>query len=522
MAAQGSVFKNSAILAFWTACSRVFGLVREMVIAALLGTSRWADIWNFSFMVPNMFRRFFAEGALSSALIPILAEVHDDPEKEKEFARAFFSLVLLASTVFTAILILLMPVLLPALIQLTSTSLAEGQDDLVKAILPTQIMFPFLIFVSMAAVCQGLLNVHNRFALAAATPILLNVSIIAFGLGLQPFLNNPFWGLCAGVLVGGIFQFVPQWIALHRQGISLVPSRQFWTKKTRESVLLWAPMTIGAGIYQVNLLLSQSIAFSLSPASLSALTYSNRLMELVLGVFATALGTSLLPHLAKEKSSDLSGFSSTLFQSMEGISVITLPASIGLMVAGYPIVALLFKRGAFDQESLNLTYIAVLFHAMSILPLSWYRVTSQAFFAMKQTRLVMILSLFTTVTNISLCYALPHFFPEGARHAGIACATLGYSWALVFISFYLLHRRWKISAPPSFGKETLKMVLASLMVCIPWWPFRVEELPTRLLFLKMSISICLYLATLKLLKSRGLIEIEGKLKRRLLRNRFQP
>ena len=501
--------RHGVVLAIWTALSRVFGLAREMVVAALLGTSRWADIWNFSFMLPNMFRRFFAEGALSSALVPILADVHSDQEKEKSFTRAFFTLVLIGSAIFCLLFTFFMPILIPILQNLTRST----SQDMLEVVAPTQALFPFLFLISLAAVCQGVLNVHDRFALPAATPILLNICIIGGGLMLGTRLGHPIWGLVAGVLFGGFLQFIVQWIALWRMGIRITPTLSFWTPKTKEAIKLWLPMTFGAGVYQVNLLLSQSIAFSLSSSSLSALNYSNRLIELVLGVFATALSTSLLPHLSKVRS-DGPRFSKDLFQTLEMMALITLPASLGFLVAGYPTISLLFKRGAFNSSSLDWTYYALMMHALALLPLAWYRIMSQALFALKQAKIVMRLSILSTIINVSLCYSLPAFFPDHAKHAGIALATVIYSWVLVVCTLFLLAKKWQIQAHKSFAKECLKILLCAPTVVIPWWNVWHLEHHLGSYILRMGGSIALFLFALILVRCGTLISVFNQFRRR--------
>jgi len=510
-----TVLANSAILAVMTALSRVCGLAREMLIASLLGTSRWADIWNFSFMLPNMFRRFFAEGALSSALVPLLAEVHGTPAEERKFASAFFSLVLLAATIFSSLFILLAPHLLPALEVLRAPGSAGSGEDLQLAVLPTQLLFPFLVFVSLAAVCQGILNIHNRFALAAAAPIVLNFAIIFFGWLLGSEFDNPLWSLCIGVLIGGFLQWFVQWVGLHRLGLAPKLTRQLWGSRTREALLLWAPMTLGAGVYQVNLLVSQSIAFSLSPSALSSLNYSNRLIELVLGVFATSVSTSILPQLAKDRSAGLATFGSTLYESLEGIALITLPASLGLMVAGEPILALLFQRGAFDESSLRSTCLALLFHAMGLLPLAWYRISSQAFFAMKMVRLVLGLSFLATVLNLGFCFWLPTLFPAGAQHAGIALATTCYAWILAILAQWLVSRMWGITPPKGFSGELLRMALASCAILVPFYLLPTHPGGPFGLLCRIALAVTAYVIALKAFKVRGLRNLERILRRAL-------
>ncbi len=228
------MLRNSRVMSIVTAISRVFGLLREGMIAWLLGTTRLADVWNLAFLIPNLFRRFLAEGAMSSAFVPLLSELRaeGDDAKEREFARAFFSLILMVCLVLTSVMILVLPWVLPWIISVFSV----GQGARVPHacfVFPAQLMFPYLLFISLAAVCQGILNVHNRFALPAATPIFLNVAIIVCGFCLRDSFSNPIWGLCIGVLLGGFFQFFIQWTKLYSMGFHLVPMLRIWHARTR-------------------------------------------------------------------------------------------------------------------------------------------------------------------------------------------------------------------------------------------------------------------------------------------------
>lgn len=515
MSDDRQLMRNSKVMAAMTALSRVFGLAREMLIASLLGTTRFADIWNMAFMVPNLFRRFLAEGAMTSALVPILSELRagDDELAERRFARAFFSLVLFAAVMVTVFMIAVMPWFLPALIQVMSPAQGAVQLASNDAVLPTQAMFPYLVFVSLAAVCQGVLNVRDRFGLPAATPIFLNIAIISLGFGLRHRFGNPIWGLCIGVLIGGFLQFALQWIQLARLRFWLWPTLKLWTARTREAVHLWLPITLAAGIYQINVLLSQTISFGLFDGAMAALNYSNRVIELVLGVFATAISTSILPHLAAQKlDADRTKMRRSLWGSIEALSWVTVPASFGLMLCGYTLVSLFFQRGRFDSSSLNLVFGALLIHSMALVPISWYRVLSQTFFAFKHVRISLALSAFAAVLNISLCLLLPPRFDPSYAHIGIAVATLIYAWALVLVASRIIKRRYDLPPARGFMREIVKMVLAALAFVPVWWPLQLERLPLGIWLLKVAISVAIYLGVSRLLGIRTVAKVLSRVR----------
>jgi len=203
---QKQILQGSKIMAAMTSLSRLFGLARDVLIASLLGATKWGDIWSISFMIPNLFRRLIAEGAMSSAFVPLLSELKEEAREEAaaELTRAIFSLILIVAVLITTVMVLAMPALLPFLFRLLRPASAEpGTAAFEEMVLPTQLMFPYLVFVSLAAICQGVLNVSNRFALSAATPILLNLAIIGCGWFLRDLGETPLWGFCIGVLLGG-------------------------------------------------------------------------------------------------------------------------------------------------------------------------------------------------------------------------------------------------------------------------------------------------------------------------------
>jgi len=471
---QREIIKNSKVMAGVTAISRVFGLFREQLIAYLLGATRWGDVWAVSFMIPNLFRRLIAEGAMSTAFVPLLSEM---AEREREaatqqFIRAVFSLILLMATAIVTAIVLILPWALPFLLDLAAAgSGVEPMRADEMFVAPTRLMAPYLIFISLAAVCQGALNVNNRFALPAATPIVLNAVIIVFGLGMRNLAGGPIWGLCVGVLFGGFLQFFLQWLQLRRMGIVVLPTARAWTRRTAEAARLWLPTTFSAGVTQINALVSTFVAVNLASGAAIALTLSNRLMELILGVFAVAVSTALLPALARQRArQDGAAMNASFWSSLELMALIQIPASIGLLLSGPSVIAWLFQRGAFDARGLDLTYTAFVFHAMALLPIAWHRVAFQAFYAHKRTRTAVFMAAAAAVLNIVGCFVLPRFFEEGRRHGGVALATLISSWSLVLMAFFLASRRFGLVWPRRFSLELFKIAFASLAFLPIWLP----------------------------------------------------
>lgn len=511
MSEQNQILSNSKTMVAMTSISRVFGLARDQMIAYLLGTSRWADVWILAFMIPNMFRRLIAEGAMSTAFVPIfsnLTELQRDVEAE-QFMRAIFSLLMLAISLLVAFMILVLPLVLPLLLSFTrpADAVTDGVHHMLIA--PTRLMFPYLLFISLAAICQGILNVHNRFALSAATPIVLNLCIISCGYLLRNWGDSPIWGLCIGVLLGGFCQLFLQWLHLFRLGFRVLPTVHFWSRRTVEAVRLWVPTVFSAGVVQVNALVSTLVAAHLMVGAAAAVSVSNRLMELVLGVFVVAVSTSLLPVLARQWSRrDGAAMGECLFGALEMMSMVALPAAAGLILCGPSLISVLFERGLFNRDSVEMTYLALIFHGMAILPICWYRITIQAFYASKQVKIAVWIAVAGALVNIGCCYLLPSVlaFP----HAGVAAATLLSSWVLYALARWQLGRCVGVVWPARLNRELLKMLLATLAMVLVWLPLRIQILPLYLLLWKILLSVLVYLAVARMLGVASLAKLMHK------------
>jgi len=511
MTEYSNLKKQTRSMMLATFASRVFGLVRVQVITFLLGTSRSADIWGIAFMVPNLFRRLIAEGAMSSAFVPLLSNMNRKSDRKK-FAAHIFSMMFLVATVFTILMIIWLPDLLPALLKLARRT-PDGTDASL-AIQPTQLMFPFLIFVCLSAVCQSILNVEGVFFYPAMTPILISLGVITGGMTAYFLDLNLVFGLGTGVLAGGFMQLIMQWFVLKRSGYTLFPWHFRWSTEVRQAVILWLPTTFSAGVYQINLLLSRSVSFSLFDGAIAALNYSARLTELVLGIFAASISTALLPALSRKVIKDNPQESNKyLFGSLTDMSFIAIPASVGLALAGFPLVGFLFKYGAFSEWSHMLTYGALLFGSLTLVPISWYRILSQLFYAQRRVKSLVVISILATCLNVIGFFVLPGFFPQTISHLGIGLSTLIYSWILYFsVSIYAsitMGFEWK-SGP---GIQILKMVLATACILPVWFPFNLAMLGFFTWALKVACSIIIYLTASHLLSIKAMENLLGRWRR---------
>ena len=498
MSEQRQILKNSQIMVVVTMISRVFGLARDQLIAFLLGATRLGDIWAVSFMLPNLFRRLIGEGAMSSAFVPILSEMTEKEQARAtlHFMRGVLTLILIVSVLIVTLMVLALPWVLPDLARLLAPggSLAEA-GTYERLVAPTRLMFPYLIFISLASICQGVLNVHHRFGLPAATPIVLNLCIIAFGFGMRDTLGSPLWGLCSGVLVGGFFQFFLQWAYLYRLGFRLWPLMNFWTARTREAVRLWLPTTFSAGVVQINALVSTVVALNLVAGGAMAVQTSSRLMELVLGVFTVALSTSLLPALSRQRArNDDAAMAESLFRGIGVMSMITVPAALGLILAGPSVIAVLFERGAFDARGTRLTYTALIYHAMALIPISWYRLSIQVFYARKRAKVAAGIAVAGALINITGCFLFPGLFPADISHAGVALATLVSSWILFLVAIIWIHRGFALRWPRRLNRDLIMILLAAMSLPLVWmsWGDPARILGLGELTIKVFVSCLIY------------------------------
>jgi len=456
-----------------TILSRVLGLVREALRAAFLGTGAASDAFGIAFQLPNLLRRFMGEGAMSAGFVPVFARVQQDQDSNAVRRLVYRSAnVLLVIAGLTVLLgIFGAPWIIDFYVWLGSIgSTADPVDPQTHSLTVslTRWMFPYLFFVSMAALAQGILNTYRIFWVSAFSAVLLNIAIIvgalALARGADP--STAAYVFAGAVVVGGVFQLFFQLPWIHRLGFRWRPSLRFRDPHLGEMGRLLLPATFSAGIYQINVLVSQAIAYTLPQGSVSSLQYSSRLLELTLGVFAVSVSTVILPRLSKEAGrGDKGAMRETLAYALRLIAFICLPATVGLLLLRSPIVSVLFERGAFDQESLSMTTTALLYHAPGLLFIALGRVLVPAFYALKDTRRPMIAAGASMIVNIVLCYALRNEL----RHGGIALANSVSAVVTAFILVFWLRSQLDGLGGSQWLKSATRSLFASaLLVGVLW------------------------------------------------------
>ena len=433
---RGRLVRSASTITPLTLLSRVTGYVRDKVIAVMLGAGLRSDAFFVAFRIPNMLREIIGEGAMSSAVIPVYVGV--SAERSQEEARAFVGRIAATFALMLAGITVLGILVSPWLVSLLAGQFRETPGKFELTVSLNRWLFPYILLVSLSALCQALLNAHRRFAVSAAAPILLNVSMILAALFVSPRLAEPTYGLAAGVLLGGVLQIAIQLPQLSRLKALGRPALGWKDPTVRSVLLLMAPRLLAYGIAAVNTVVSTRFAAGLGNASVSHLYYANRLKELVLGGFAVAVATAILPLLSRQAlAKDRGPFKDNLAFALRLIAFVTIPASVGLVVLQVPIVRVLFEGGRFGPADTAATAGTLATLAIGLFFFAGIRVIVPAFYALKNTTLPVAAAFADAVTFLLLCLVLSR--PFGLPGIGLAASAS----AAVNVTFLLtaLRRR---------------------------------------------------------------------------------
>lgn len=417
------MLRNVLTVGGWTAASRVLGFVRDILIAAALGAGPAADAFFVALKLPNFFRRLFGEGAFSAAFVPLFAGTlaAEGREQARRVAEGALSVLLAALAALTLAAILFMP----EAMTLLAPGFRRDPERFALAVELTRITFPYLMLVCLVALFSGVLNGLDRFAAAAAAPVLFNVALIG-GLVLAVLLALPVArALAWGVAAAGILQFIVLAWAVAAAGM---PLRLILPRPTPELRLLlrrMGPGAVGAGVTQINLMVDVIIASFLPQGSIAFLYYADRVNQLPLGVIGTAVGTALLPALSRQvRAGESSAALATQNRAIEFALLLTVPAAVGLAVASWPIVHVLFGRGAFGAGDVSATAAALAAYAFGLPAYVLVKVFAPGFFARGDTASPVKVAIVCVALNIGLCLALI----GPLAHVGVAMATAISGW----------------------------------------------------------------------------------------------
>ena len=478
-----SIVRSGLLLTLMTFASRIMGLVREITKASFLGTGIYADSFSVAFMIPNLFRRLFAENAISAAFIPTFKDYlakGDSEENRKttqEFLASTLTLVTFMTTCVVVIGVLIAPLIMPFFCDKPDAGAADYAVQLEKYLLDksettilTRMMFPYLIFISIAAFFQGVLNTCGIFAPSGFTPVLFNGIVVISTYVLAPHTSNPARAMAIGTILGGSVQAIFQWPFIYKTGwkAGLTSIKKAFTNPgTRKVIGLLAPTIIGIAAYQLNDTVSTLIAKHVSFGVASSLQYSIRLQELILGIFAVSIGTVILPDLSGfANSKDWSQFNSMLLQAIKIMTLISIPITAYSLINGNELISLLYKKNQFDDKSVAMTLGIFRFHISGLLFIALNRIIAPAFYAQKKTKLATLAGLVNFGTNILLVLILAK--PMGGN--GIALAL---SLASMFntIALFIFMKKMEAIEVGRVVKGTIlyafKMCIYSVIAAVP-------------------------------------------------------
>ena len=447
-----------------TLLSRIFGFVRDAVIAWFFGAGGSADAFFVAFRIPNLLRRLFAEGALSIAFIPVFSETLVRRGRTEAFALAGAALRLLS--VLLALVALVGVLAAPLIIRCIAPGFSASPDKFSLAVHLTRIMFPYIILIGLMALAMGILNVLGHFAAPAIAPLLLNLAMIGSIFFLSPHMDSPAAGLAAGVIIGGILQLALQVPFLIRVGFRFRERTTLFHPALKRIGRLMLPAMFGAAVYQLNILIGTLLASLLPDGSVSYLYYADRLVQFPLGVFAVALATAVLPSLSRQASAqNLAGVKETLGHALRLVFFITLPATVGLIVLREPIVALLFGRGAFDARAVRLTADALLYYGVGLWAFSGVRIVLATFYAVQDTRTPVKIAVVSIAANTGLGLVLM----GPLAHGGLALATSLASALNLVLLIWGLRRKLGPLGLTVVGSTLLRSALCSGAMGLAVW-----------------------------------------------------
>ncbi len=513
-----SVVKAAGLIGVATFSSRILGFVRDMVLARLFGATPAADAFFVAYRIPNLLRELFAEGSMSAAFIPVFTEYHTLKTKRDawELASATFTTLLTIVTAVTMLGILAAP----GIVWLLAPGFHESLDKLALTTLLTRVMFPYLLFISLAALAMGILNSLRAFAAPAFSPVFFNVFTIGCALFLSPLLAEPIIGVAIGIVAGGAAQFVMQLPGLKGRGMLFGLRFQPGHPGVKRIGLLMVPSLLGLSVTQINITVSTILAsyFSGGP---TYLFYGMRLIQFPLGIFGVALATAILPTLSAQAARGaLDELRATLGFGLRMIFFIILPAMLGLILLRQPIVHLFFEHGSFTKADTLATATAVLCYAVGLWAFAGVRIIVSAFYSMQDTKTPAVTAGIAVGANILLSLWLMTLLDA----AGLALATALASMLNGSILVAVLHRRLGRVDWGSIGWSALRVLAASVpLVLVCWWVAGAAiwtqpgdwMMKSALLGVGIGLSVVGYLGLHILFGSEELNVVSGMVKRKL-------
>ena len=507
-----SLFKSASIVSLLTLASRITGLARELLIASTFGASALTDAFNVAFRIPNLFRRFFGEGAFSQAFVPVLAA-----SKAQHGVEATQILIDRVATVLAWALLVLSIIgvaTAPAFVWAMASGLKQSPQGFEVAVVMTRWMFPYIAFMSLVALAAGVLNTWRRFAVPAATPVLLNICMIAAAWLGAPWFKTlgiePIYALAGGVLLGGALQLGVQLLALKQLGLTphiglrWAELRTAWADPGTKNILkLMGPALLGVSVAHISMLINTQIASSLAPGSVSWITYADRLMEFPTAMLGVAMGVVLMPQLAGARASgDAAKYSAMLDWGLRLVVLLAVPCAVALVVFPKPLVAVLYHYGAMtDFDVQQITY-ALMGWGVGLIGIVAIKVLAPGYYANQDTKTPVRVAIAVLIITQLLNLVLVPLFAHAALTLSIGIgAMINAVWLLVG-----LLKRGSYKPEPGWAVFVMQVIAACALLtvflmwagsAVDWTQLRSESLKRiGLLALVLCASAAIYFVAL--------------------------
>ena len=490
---ERSVAKSAGIVSAFVMLSRIFGLVREVIFASMFGAGFLKDAFAIAFRIPNLLRDLFAEGALSVAFVKVFTDYQINVSEKEAWRLAALTFNLLAM-VLSGIVVLGI-FFAPYIVAAIAPEFSPEKAALASWL--TQVMFGFILFVSLSAVAMGVLNTKGNFAVPASASTAFNIVSIVSGVALAYYLSGGSWevsprsdvvppmsgqwaitGMALGTLFGGFAQLAIQLPSLYKVGFRFKPLLSFRDKGVKRVVKLMIPALIATSGVQLKVFVD-SIIISGIDGGVSWLGYAFRLMQFPLGVFGVAIGVAALPTLARLGSeNNIDKFRSTLSNSIGLVFLLTIPSAFGLIVLGDPIISLIYERGSFTANDTHLVATALAAYSIGLAGYAAMKVLTPSYFALEDAKTPMYVSLGSIVVHIVLSYSLKEYFltvgvtedrPYGYGHAGVALATSIVATTNFLILLFLMKRKIKRVQAGKILSSFIKIVISSIIMSVVCW-----------------------------------------------------
>ena len=477
-----NLIKSTGTFSFFTIISRLLGYVRDILIAVFLGVGPLADVFFVAFRIPNTFRRLFAEGAFNAAFVPSYSSLLSKKKQSENFANNIFNLLILG----LLFLVLIIEILMPLFVFLIAPGFEEDSQKMELAIALTRITFPFLLFISLASFFSAILNSHNKFAIASATPIILNILLIGVLLFGKILNDQLVYYLSYAVTFSGIVQFIFLYFFIKKYFSPKLKLRIKIDQKVKIFFKKLLPSIFSSGVTQINILVGTIIA-SFQASSVSYLYYADRVYQINLAIAGIAIGTVILPQLSKYVQNNKKEKINLIQNKALELSLfLSIPAAIALSIASEEIISSLFGYGSFDQESVKNSAKALLYFGIGLPAFSLIKVFSTFYFARHNTKTPFYISLISVLLNI---FTSIIFFKE-IGFLIIPIATTISSWFNAILLFILLKKRNIFSFNLIFIDRFTKILAASLLMGV-FFNFLIHYLNDKLIYEEIFKSVYL-------------------------------